>query len=392
MAIVERPTRDGTIRFQVKVKDPDGKWYPSRTCDSRREAIREEERLMELKQKGGRALGDDAKVVTVSQYWDVWALENRREVSDGWKISQDQMFRDYVQPVIGNRTLLSVKAPDIGAVLNRAKDRGLGDQTLKHVYSLMRKMFSDAVEYYEMLAANPVKPKFHRPKVSQQERSFLPPDQAWKLLESCRGHYAGPAVWLQTLAGLRIEAAQGLDWRSVFWDQNQILIRRAWKQKIGRLEDFPKTGDWEYVPLVPALKDYLLELWNRDGNPNGFVCRGPAGGMLSYETYLRVLRRLCIAAGVPSVTTHELRHSCTELWIQTGASQEDIRRLLNHRSLTATRRYIHRTDERLSALALTVGKPELRLVSGAAESFPNRFPSGKKEAVCLGGSPVKGRT
>ena len=37
-----------------------------------------------------------------------------------------------------------------------------------------------------------------------------------------------------------------------------------------------------------------------------------------------------------------------------GASSEDIRRLLNQKSLIATKRYIHRTDERLTALAASI--------------------------------------
>ncbi len=77
--------------------------------------------------------------------------------------------------------------------------------------------------------------------------------------------------------------------------------------------------------------------------------------MLSYETYLRALRRACQEAGVPEVTPHELRHSCAELYVQAGATAEDIRRLLNQSSLTATARYMHRTDERLNLIASRLG-------------------------------------
>jgi site-specific recombinase XerD len=59
------------------------------------------------------------------------------------------------------------------------------------------------------------------------------------------------------------------------------------------------------------------------------------------------------------VTPHELRHSCTELYVQAGASAEDLRRLLNHKSLAATIRYMHRTDERLQRIASQVGPTPL---------------------------------
>ena len=64
-------------------------------------------------------------------------------------------------------------------------------------------------------------------------------------------------------------------------------------------------------------------------------------------------------AQIPKVSPHELRHTCTEIWIQMGASIEDIRRLLNHKSAETTQRYIHRTDDRLMTLANSIEEPKL---------------------------------
>ena len=69
--------------------------------------------------------------------------------------------------------------------------------------------------------------------------------------------------------------------------------------------------------------------------------------------------RLCEEAQIPKVSPHELRHTCTEIWIQMGASIEDIRRLLSHKSAETTQRYIHRTDDRLLSLANSIEEPKL---------------------------------
>jgi integrase len=381
MAIVKRKTREG-LTFQVKVLDRCRKWYPTRSFRNLDEAQAEEARLNALKRKGLFASTHEAKTVTVQEYWEVWSQENRTDTSEGWKISEDQMYRDHLAPVLGSHLMVEVNSPMIGRALNRMKERGLSDQTRLHAYTLVHKMFRDAVEYYEMLGANPAKARFHRPKVRKVHRSFLPPAQAFHLLDHSRTHrYMGPPVWCQTLAGLRVEAVMGLDWSAIYWDTDQILIRRAWKQKVGRMEDFPKGRDWEYVPMTPLLKDYLWGIWVSLGRPSeGFVCPGVKGGMLPYETYLRALRRLCESAGVPLVTTHELRHTCTELFVNAGANAEDLRRLLNHKSVATTMRYIHRTDERLNAVAGMIKAPELRLVEGGVSSFPKSFPSGKQKA------------
>lgn len=380
MAIVLRKKKNGGISFQVKIKDPQGKWYPTPTFTHLDDAKKEEGRLLEFKRKGSKSFSDDARVVTVNDYWEVWSQENRSEVSDGWKISQDQMWRDYVKPVIGTLKMIDVGAPEIGRALNRAQERGLGSQTRKHIYSLMRRMFGDAVEYYEMLSANPVKPKFHRPKVGEQIRNFLMPAQVWVLLEYCRDSYLGPAIWIQTLAALRPSEVQALRGKSLLFDLDQILVCAAFNNKTGTLQDHPKQEDWAYSPMPLKLKEYLLE---RKVGPEAFVAPGPNGTMLSYETYIKAVKRACHKAGVPIVTPHELRHSCTEIYVQAGASTEDIRRLLNQKSLTATKRYIHRTDERLNQIAGRIGKPTLTVIEGSGNSsFPKNFPNWEKQAVC----------
>ncbi len=64
-----------------------------------------------------------------------------------------------------------------------------------------------------------------------------------------------------------------------------------------------------------------------------------------------MLKSFCVSVGLTPVTLHELRHSCTELWMDNGANIEDIRRLLNHKSSQTTARYIHRSDNRIRDIA-----------------------------------------
>lgn len=113
---------------------------------------------------------------------------------------------------------------------------------------------------------------------------------------------------------------------------------------------------YDWIGRNPVLRRYRPKIPTRErAFLSPFVVLNQKGGFLAYANYLLGLRRLCDEAGVRRVTPHELRHSCTELYVQAGASAEDIRRLLNQSSLTATARYMHRTDERLSGIAERVG-------------------------------------
>jgi integrase len=390
MAVIKRTRLDGSIGYQVKIRDPDGRWYPSPTYDLIEQAQAEELRLKALKLKGAKAISADAQQTSVDEYWEVWSVENRSEVSEGWKMSQDQMYRDYVKPEIGRLKLSKVTTPEIGRVMNKMQALGRSDQMRLHVYNLLHKMFSDAVDYYEMLASNPVKAAHHRTRVRLTKRDFLLPAQAFYFLEKVKATSYGPAVWLQILSGLRPGEVQALRWKSVQFELGQILIAATYSNKVKALQDFPKQEDWGLTPMPVMLQEYLAP---RKKGPEEFVAPGPKGRMLQYVTYLKALRRLCAKAGLPIMTPHELRHTCTEIYVQAGASEEDIGRLLQQKSREATKRYMHRTEGRLRAIAGRVGNPSTPVAeSGAAvgtsggngnEMFPNMFPNGNKEAFIL---------
>ncbi len=390
MAIAKRKNKDETESFRARVRDAAGLWYRSEWKRHLSEAMIDEGKLVERKRLGESATdapkvgpatvlapGEDllskeaadlksGKTTTVDDLWAVFQDANRTEVSDGWKISQDQMARDYISPVIGKKFVADVGIPDIGHVLTRMKKLGRGEQMRLHVYRLLYQIFDVAVSYYGMIKKSPVSAEYHKTKVPETESRFLKPEQSWALLEEARIS-DDRAVWVELLAGLRTEATVALTWPNVQWDLDQILICSAWKSKVKRLEDFPKGKKAEYVPLTPVLKEFLQECYGRDRDKTSFVCPGPRGGMLSVNTFRNRLEALCKRAGLPVVSSHILRHSCTEIFVNEGATQEDLRRLLNHKSGVTTLRYMHRSDSRLNAISARIKKPQLQLISGGGE-------------------------
>lgn len=192
--------------------------------------------------------------------------------------------------------------------------------------------------------------KFKR-KVHKKERAFLTPEQSWKLMNHTRDHWAGPAIWVQIQGALRIGETQPLLVSSIRFDEGHILIKSSYCRKTKKIKPNPKQGNWAKAPLSPELAEYLkAKLAGK--SPDDFACPGPDGkAMLEHSWFIKILPRLCKEAGVPKITPHELRHSATELYVSAGASTEDVRRLLNHSSVSTTMRYIHRTDDRLIDLS-----------------------------------------
>lgn len=385
MAIVKRQTKKG-IRFQVKVRDKWSEWFQSETFDTLEEAQVHEKAVLELKEKGIRASIDHtcidgspvSALSTFAELKDAWAMECRGKVSNGWRQSQEQMLRDYIMPFVmkkvGNKEITFAETPiceieprNIGNLLSGVAALGRAPSMVRHIYTLLRDIFSDAIEHFGCkLERHPVLRRYE-PEVDKTERAFLHPSESVILLEFVSDHYLGPAIWVGILAGLRPCEIQALTWKNVDWVSNCILIRAAWNRKEKRMQDYPKQGDWGRTPMPKVLREYL---WARRSSPHAFVCPNNKGGMLSYHTLQKALGRICTEAGVHKITPHELRHSATELWVESDASQVDVQRMLNHKSASSTVGYMHRTNGRLQKLSERVGLSLLRVVSGNEDSVP----------------------
>ena len=232
----------------------------------------------------------------------------------------------------------------------------------------MHHIFDAACAYHQWIQWNPVSNR-DRPAIMITERIVLKPDQVRKLLSASCDTAIGPAIWIGVLAALRPNEIQGLRWRSVDFDSNMIRIVAGYKRKTKVLEPFPKQKKHGSSPMNPLLREYLFEL-SVGKRSDDFVVPGATQPMLDYGTLYGQLKRQCKDIGLPEITPHSLRHSCTEIWCDFGVWEEDIVRLLNQSGSGAVRRYIHKTPERL-----------LRIAQGISFSIEIKQPTKKLHLV-----------
>ena len=320
------------------------------------DAEKYERQLLLQKDAGEKAKSRAEKNLTFLDYWKLWANECRAHVSVGWKTTQDQMAKKYILPFLGAKKLVNIQPQEIRNILDQARKLNLAPQTVLHIYNLLHKVFDDCVEEYMFLNSNPVRKKY-RPHVPEQHRKYLKPNEAKVLLQYSRDELLAPAIWIGILSGLRPGEVQALRKRDVDFVGQQIYIRATYSRKSKHLQPYPKQKHHGRAPMPPPLAEFLrMHLATKADDD--FVVNSPHNEMLRYSYFLKQLRKLCREAGVTVVTPHELRHSAGELYIEMGATAEDLRRLLNHQSLSVTKKYIHRTDERLHGIASLISLPD----------------------------------
>ena len=86
---------------------------------------------------------------------------------------------------------------------------------------------------------------------------------------------------------------------------------------------------------------------NRRDAETVFLTRN--GNPIRRETYWRLIKRYCEAAGIPSrgISPHTLRHSFATHLLEMGADLRSVQEMLGHATIQTTQLYTHVDRRRL---------------------------------------------
>ena len=138
---------------------------------------------------------------------------------------------------------------------------------------------------------------------------YLSPDDVERLAAACSNPACALAIRLSARTGLR---------------ETEVL--RAATIRGGCIEvaaENAKSGRPRLVPVPPDMPGLSL----------------PIG--ITYHQLRREFEVARIAAGLPHVRFHDLRHTAASWWLGTGSSLATVRDLLGHSSVAVTSRYLH---------------------------------------------------
>jgi integrase len=334
-------------------------------------SLEAEEQVVRWKRekREGRLKGHSAQRATVEDLFRRWyADQSANQQQSGWLKARLQQYGDYVHPVLGTKRLREVRPHMVQDVLTRAARKGKSAQTQRHVFNLMRRLFREAIETYELAHFNPALRQL-KPKVPVKEARRLNPEQACRLLVHVEGKRYGLAIWLQLFMGLRVGELQALRWEDLdLSEESKLLtIRRTYVRLANAFKDYPKGGKQSSHRIPDELWERLVEA--RGKAKGDLVVTSPEGSVVPYNRYLATLRCYCKEAGVPSISTHGIRHSTAALYLANGATRDDVRRLLRHSDPKLTDRYAptwgSNIDVVASRLRLIVSKPSTKTLHAA---------------------------
>lgn len=349
MSIIKLQRKSG-VKYQAKLRGSDRKWI-TKVFSTKKEASRFEHETIQRIEKG-LSITNTSQKISLNDFFNIWS-KNRTGTSKGWQNSQLQMYTDYLAPTLGITPIIKIKTYEIETVLHTMKiDYGLSGQTRLHVYNLLKKILNDAIIKYQIITLNPVNAA-DKPIVLKRDPSYHSLEETKALMTYVEGKAFGIGIWVQYLCGLRIGEAIALRWKNIDFESKTMTICENYDRKTKEFNMYTKSRKNSHLPIPPELLLYLKK--EKVKSTCEYVCTNNNGDSpMSYYSYYGALKRYCREANVKEISTHGLRHSTSEIYLNSGGTRDHLRLLYNHSSSKVTDIYTHDKGDRLREVANSI--------------------------------------
>jgi integrase len=140
------------------------------------------------------------------------------------------------------------------------------------------------------------------------------------------------------LTGMRRGELQGLRWGQVDLDERRVTLTSTKGMKLAK-----RGVKTEKVSLPPFAAEVLAELKPGDAGDDAQVFAPQHGAQIEVNRdWIRVQERAGLSA---DLKLHSLRHSAGTVAVMSGLSGPEVQKLLRHRNISTTARYIHLADQ-----------------------------------------------
>lgn len=293
--------------------------------------------------------------ILVSDFLDKWLEETKPFIDtvtwDGYKVIVDSHVKPYFEEhkiKLSAVGLEEVQAYfDYKAAHGRKDGRGgLSPKTLRLHKNVLRLAFKEAMRH-RLIASNPCE-LVRLPKLERREYEWYNSKEIAALFEALKDEPLLPLIKVTVMYGLRRSEVLGLQWKSVDFDTNSILIRHTVSMATKVVEKDKTKNETSYrsFPLFPEVRDLLLNLKeeeqkNREffGNTyveNDYIFKRPNGKVYLPAYVTHKFGDLLVKYNLPHIRFHDLRHSCASLLLTEGCSLKDVQDWMGHADIKMT--------------------------------------------------------
>ena len=247
----------------------------------------------------------------------------------------EMILRLHINPRWGQVLLTDIKTQDISKWQAEKLAGGLKPSTVERIRVTMNRSFELGNKWgIPGAEVNPVK-NVTRLKFSNARQRFLSPQEAVRLHNAAsesENTQLASIVALLLLTGARKMELLKAKWQDFDLDRRSWLIPEA------------KNGSPRYVPLSEQAMAIInnLPCWDNCE----WVIPNPKT-RLPYNTVKRAWDTARVAAGMPDLRIHDLRHSFCSSAVAAGVDLYTVGKIAGHKDYKSTQRYSHLANDTL---------------------------------------------
>ena len=300
---------------------------------------------------------------TVAQYLARWLAIHESQVKATTFASYRMHVDCHIVPAIGDLPLKKLDRATISTfyagMRRRARPRGkeqegerrpLAPASVRRIAATLHKALADAVDE-GTLGWNPA----DKAKLPKEKAGELRESRSWEagelkaFLETTADDRLAPMWRLFAYTGMRRGEVCGLKWRDVDLKAGTISVRRALAVVGNELRETTTKRGRARVVNLDAETTATLEAWQkrqvreRDAWPEPWpeghrVFTLEDGSQLHPDLVPRAFHRLVVAAGVPRIRLHDVRHTHASLQLRAGQPVKVVSERLGHADVAFTMR------------------------------------------------------
>jgi integrase/recombinase XerD len=274
------------------------------------------------------------------EYEEIKAAEEKRS------LRCDRQFLKQLLPVFGNSFMHTITRGEIEAYL-RIRRKVVSGATCNRMLALLKHVFNIAIEK-GYVRDNPVR-GIKKYKEAPWRRKYIYAEDELQTLVNAAATHLRPILVVAIGTGLRKGDSLALRWDQVDFEHNVITLFME------------KTGEGIEIPMLPMVRETLSRLKGTAGR-SPFVltykgrqiddCRSAFNG---------ALRRSGLAT--KGYHFHDIRRTFATMLYNRGVHLTKIQRLLGHKSITTTERYLGVKFEETAQAISVLDIPSLKALA-----------------------------
>jgi len=358
--------------------------YPSKSFSVKALALKyEREALSQIEAK--LLTGCQAQDYTYDQIYEFWymsASSRKRETS---LIKDVQMNLQYIKPVLGYLRISQISSMHLEKIVSGMLRKGLTKASANKVIQHFKAVFNHSFNN-EYVARNPGR-NYKQLKLDFKEMDHLSQEEMDQLLSYTNEKYVGENRWKHVLyltlflTGARLGEVLGLEWHRIQFASNSILIGQIWCAISNKIIYTTKGKRDRTVPLNSLLKKEMGAMKNLSRGT--FLFSDVLGRPIDPKNFRsRNWDKDLKACGIRKIRIHDARHTYASLFVMSGGSIYDLKKVLGHADMKTTEKYAHLSSDHLAGVRDII-KPNIgikaEVVNLGVQRPPQKSERGKDE-------------